>query len=96
MVVVDPLGHEHGNVLPYGVVSVGRSFSADYTVPDDLCLDGRHIELSIHRLHLLLRDLGSANGTWLRVREPMPLQFGDEVIVGTSLMRITRAYPLGG
>ena len=96
LTVLDPLGHPHSSLLPYGVVALGRSPSADFTIPNDLCLDGKHIKLSAERRHLLLCDLGSANGTWLRLREPIPLQVGDEVIVGTSLMRIVRAAAEGG
>lgn len=36
-----------------------------------------------------LHDLGSTNGTWLRIRGEAPLTDGDEVMVGTELLRVS-------
>jgi pSer/pThr/pTyr-binding forkhead associated (FHA) protein len=66
------------------VLLIGRSTSADLFF-DDITVSRRHAELARNeRGSLVLRDLGSLNGTYLnRVRvEQAILEPGDEVQIG--------------
>ena len=68
-------------------MTIGRSVICDLTL-DDTAVSGTHCEIIAKENGFLLRDLGSANGTWVagvRVREAwlepgMPLRIGRTVI----------------
>lgn len=38
-----------------------------------------------------LEDLGSTNGTFLRIKKPLRLEVGDEFLVGATLVRVEQA-----
>jgi len=68
-------------------MTIGRSVICDLTL-DDTAVSGTHCEIIAKENGFLLRDLGSANGTWVagvRVREAwlepgMPLRVGRTVL----------------
>ena len=67
--------------------------------PEDNFLSGKHATFFYRDNLLYLRDEGSHNGTFLRVREPQTLDHGDEILVGEQLLRIEtlnlrREYPM--
>ena len=72
-------------------VVIGRGKAADVAVQDDAEASSRHAVL--YRAHgvLMLRDLGSANGTWLngtRILKPEPVNDRDVVRVGRTEVRV--------
>jgi len=67
-----------------GIVSIGRSPDADIFL-DDVTVSRQHSQIE-HRMEgLVLRDLGSLNGTYVnrrRIHDEERLENGDEVQVG--------------
>lgn len=68
-------------------VSLGRDGN-DINFPDDPFISGHHAEVSLGETALVLRDLGSKNGTFVQIRGETPLQHGDYVFMGQQLLRV--------
>lgn len=60
----------------------------DILFPEDGYVSGGHCELSIRDGHVCLKDLGSSNGTFLRVRESRRVQSGSLMLMGQQLFRV--------
>ena len=72
--------------LKPGTTVVGRQ-SPDVTIaPDDGSLSRRHFSLTFKDGLVVLKDLGSANGTQVRVARPMRLRDGDRIMFGQQVM----------
>ena len=71
------------------VLTVGRE-GCDLSFPQDRFMSGRHLRLDMRPDgHLQLQDVGSLNGTFVRVTDlPQTLQKGDELLVGSTLLRL--------
>ena len=65
------LGREHG----------------DITFPGDGFVSGRHAVLRVRNDRLTVRDLGSSNGTFVRLAGPAFVEDGDQYLVGQQLLR---------
>jgi len=71
---------------------IGRE-SGDIVFTDDPFLSRRHATLRMHavaggrRRRFTLADLGSSNGTFLRIREEVRLRHGDHFRIGQQLLR---------
>lgn len=67
---------------------IGRE-GVDINFPHDVYMSGTHarIEMSDDRTFALV-DEGSRNGTYVRIREPHPLQHGDYLFLGKQLLRV--------
>lgn len=74
---------------PGPLLSIGRA-ACDLNFSRDGFVSARHAEISMAGDTAFLRDLGSANGTFLRVpsREEHPLQHGDYLLMGRELLRV--------
>lgn len=69
-------------------ISIGREGN-DVNFPDDPFISGRHAEVSIAADgRFTITDLGSKNGTFVRIGDESPLAHGDYVFVGQQLMRV--------
>lgn len=69
-------------------ISIGRE-SNDVNFPDDPFISGHHAEVSIGPDgRFTLTDLGSKNGTFVRLDNEAPLFHGDYVFVGQQLLRV--------
>jgi pSer/pThr/pTyr-binding forkhead associated (FHA) protein len=69
-------------------ISIGREGS-DVNFPDDPFISGRHAQVTIGADGLFtLTDLGSKNGTFIRITEEAPLANGDFVFIGQQLLRV--------
>jgi pSer/pThr/pTyr-binding forkhead associated (FHA) protein len=70
---------------------LGRE-SGDIVFPDDPFLSRRHASIRTSAepapRRFTLSDLGSSNGTFLRIRGEVALQHGDEIRVGQQLLRV--------
>lgn len=69
------------------VVTVGREGN-DINFPEDPFISGRHAQVSFNDAGLMLTDLGSKNGTFLRINGEAPLGHGDYVFMGQQLLRV--------
>jgi pSer/pThr/pTyr-binding forkhead associated (FHA) protein len=80
---------ETGNAfpIPEGGVHLGRE-RGDILFPEDGYVSGLHCRLSWDGQKLFLTDLGSSNGTFLRVTET-DVRSGDVLLMGQQLFRIS-------
>ncbi|HZY03242.1 MAG TPA: FHA domain-containing protein [Anaeromyxobacteraceae bacterium] len=76
---VFPLAHE--------ATTCGRQ-AGEVLFPDDLTVSPRHCVFTLRDGRVRVEDLGSASGTFLRLRAPRPVQPGDEIRVGRQLLRL--------
>jgi len=74
---------------PGPVVTIGRT-GCDLNFPTDGFISARHAELSVAGETPFLKDVGSANGIFLRVqpRSDRVLQHGDYLLLGRELLRV--------
>jgi pSer/pThr/pTyr-binding forkhead associated (FHA) protein/RNA polymerase subunit RPABC4/transcription elongation factor Spt4 len=68
-------------------VTIGRE-NNDINFPDDPFISGRHAELKLSGGMLSVTDLGSRNGTFVRVHGERVLHHGDYVFLGQQLLRV--------
>lgn len=66
---------------------IGRS-EGNILLADDPYLSPRHARISVRDGQYYLRDLGSVNGIFYKVREPMALTSGDIVLLGQQVLRV--------
>ena len=66
---------------------IGREGN-DINFPEDPFISGRHAELRLSNGVLSVTDLGSRNGTFVRVKGEQVLQHGDYVFLGQQLLRV--------
>ena len=67
---------------------IGKTDQCHLRLPNDDFASRQHARIVRSGEQMLLEDLGSANGTFLRVRRTMALEPGDEVLVGTTVLRL--------
>jgi pSer/pThr/pTyr-binding forkhead associated (FHA) protein len=72
---------------PSDVVSIGREGN-DINFPDDPFISGHHAKLSWSPSRVTLTDLGSRNGTFVRIAGEQVLRHGDYVFMGQQLLRV--------
>lgn len=65
---------------------IGRE-RGDIVFPDDGYVSGMHAMLTRRDDAVVLKDMGSSNGTYVRIREAMELRPGDFVLAGQQLFR---------
>ncbi len=68
-------------------VTIGREGN-DLDFPDDPFISGHHARLTWDGRSAILTDMGSKNGTFLRVVHEQPLGHGDYVFMGQQLLRV--------
>jgi pSer/pThr/pTyr-binding forkhead associated (FHA) protein len=80
---------ETGNAypIPEGGLHLGRE-RGDILFPEDGYVSGLHCRLSWDGQRLLLTDLGSSNGTFLRLTGETEVRTGDVLLMGQQLFRI--------
>ncbi len=66
---------------------IGREGN-DINFPEDPFISGRHAELRLDGGTLTVTDLGSRNGTFVRVNGEQTLRHGDYVFLGQQLLRV--------
>lgn len=72
---------------PSDRLTIGREGN-DVNFPEDRFISGHHAQLEVTDTGYTLTDMGSKNGTFLRLREPTPLAHGDYVFIGQQLLRV--------
>jgi pSer/pThr/pTyr-binding forkhead associated (FHA) protein/RNA polymerase subunit RPABC4/transcription elongation factor Spt4 len=68
-------------------VTLGREAN-DINFADDPFISGRHAQVRIEGGVLSVTDLGSRNGTFVRIAGEQPLRHGDYVFLGQQLLRV--------
>lgn len=78
-----------GSIFPLDrdEVVCGRT-EGDIRIPDDPTVSPRHARFVQSGGALRIEDLGSVNGTYLRIREPRRLAPGQEIRLGHQLLRL--------
>lgn len=78
-----------GEVFPLrpGENAVGRE-AGDVTFPGDRYVSARHARLVVADDGVTLTDLGSSNGTFVKVLGAVALAPGDQLLIGTQLLRL--------
>jgi pSer/pThr/pTyr-binding forkhead associated (FHA) protein len=73
--------------------TIGRQ-DGDIRFPEDVFLSPLHAKLSWEEGTLVVRDLGSRNGTWVFLEEAHRLLDGDLLLIGSQVIRFRRlGYP---
>ncbi len=67
---------------------IGRE-NCDFAYPQDSMLSARHASLSVKEGKLVLKDLSSQNGSYVRQRRDSELTPGDIFLLGRELFRFT-------
>ena len=67
---------------------IGKACECDVTILEDNFVSRCHARLFRSNGELLVQDLNSSNGTCLRIRRPIAVEPGDEIIVGKSVFRV--------
>ncbi|GAC1552576.1 MAG: hypothetical protein NVS3B10_14680 [Polyangiales bacterium] len=73
--------------IPETGVHLGRE-RGDVLFPEDGYVSGLHCRLSWESGKLLLTDLGSSNGSFLRLHEETEVKSGDVLLMGQQLFRV--------
>jgi pSer/pThr/pTyr-binding forkhead associated (FHA) protein len=73
--------------IPETGVHLGRE-RGDVLFPEDGYVSGLHCRLSWEGGRLMLTDLGSSNGSFLRLREETDIRTGDVLLMGQQLFRV--------
>jgi pSer/pThr/pTyr-binding forkhead associated (FHA) protein len=68
-------------------IVLGRE-RGDVLFPEDGYVSGSHARIAINDGQVYLSDLGSSNGTFLRIRAERPLPAGSFVLMGQQLFRV--------
>ena len=88
---------DHGlcRFLGQGTVSLGRE-GMELDFPNDRFISGRHCGLELKDGQVVLTDLSSRNGTYVRRFGETELTDGDFVFLGRQLLRVDLASAVGG
>lgn len=82
-------GGLRGGAFPLkdGDNQLGRE-TGDITFPTDGFVSGRHALLTVRQDRLMIRDIGSSNGTFVRLNAPAFVDPGEQFLIGRSLVRV--------
>jgi pSer/pThr/pTyr-binding forkhead associated (FHA) protein len=87
VVVIHRDGSEGGVYTLEGTQSDIGSREGDIVLPEDPYLSPRHARVERRGDTFVLRDLDSANGIYMRLREPAELVSGDMFLIGQQVLR---------
>ncbi len=78
-----------GEIFPLrpGENTLGRE-AGDVTFPGDRYVSARHARLVVAEGGVTVTDLGSSNGTFVKVAGAVELAAGDQLLLGTQLLRL--------
>jgi pSer/pThr/pTyr-binding forkhead associated (FHA) protein len=85
-------GGGEGDVFPLkiGENMVGRG-TGDVSFPQDGYVSSKHATITVNDGSLAVKDLGSANGTFVRINGHAPVNAGDLLLVGEQILRVDPA-----
>ena len=73
--------------VPVTGLYLGRE-RGDILFPEDGYVSGLHCQLALGNSKLTLTDVGSSNGSYVRLNGPRTVRNGDFVLLGQQLFRI--------
>jgi pSer/pThr/pTyr-binding forkhead associated (FHA) protein len=73
--------------VPESGIQLGRE-RGDVLFPEDGYVSGLHCRLTYENEKVTLTDLGSSNGSFIRLREETALEQGDILLMGQQLFRV--------
>lgn len=73
--------------LKEGENLVGRD-AGEVTFPSDRYVSARHARIDVKGGEVTLADVGSSNGTFAKLSGPAELGPGDQILVGSQLLRV--------
>ncbi len=91
--MLEILQHLRGGVtgavfrMETSVATVGREGN-NIDFPEDPFISGHHAEIRLDGPSLSIKDLGSRNGTFVRINKEQVLRHGDYVFMGQQLLRV--------
>jgi hypothetical protein len=74
--------------VPEAGLHLGRE-RGDVLFPEDGYVSGLHCRLAWENGRAMLTDLGSSNGTFIRLKEETDVRSGDVLLMGQQLFRVT-------
>jgi pSer/pThr/pTyr-binding forkhead associated (FHA) protein len=85
-------GGGSGEIFPLrdGQHLIGRE-AGDVTFPGDRYVSARHARVDVRGEAVTVADLGSSNGTFLKITAATELVAGDQLLVGAQLLRVVEA-----
>ena len=85
-------GGGDGDVFPLrsGDNTVGRG-TGDVSFPQDGYVSSKHATITVTEGQIAVKDLGSANGTFVRINGQAPVNAGDLLLVGEQILRVDPA-----
>ena len=69
---------------------IGKDSDCEVVIADDSYASRRHARLRLEDNLIFLDDLGSSNGTLLKICRPVIIEPGDEIIIGSTVLRLER------
>ena len=67
---------------------IGKAPECGLVMAQDPYVSRQHARISLVDGRLQLEDLGSANGTFLRIHRAIQLEPGDELVIGSGTLRV--------
>lgn len=88
-ILVDPDAASSAFPIEGDGIMIGRE-QGDITFPQDGYVSGKHCRVVGDDTGVYMEDLGSSNGTYMRVRSGVTLPFGSLVLIGQKLFQVER------
>ncbi len=88
-ILVDPSAASAAFPIEGEGIMIGREHG-DITFPQDGYVSGKHCRVVGDDTGVYMEDLGSSNGTYMRVRSGVTLPFGSLVLIGQKLFQVER------
>jgi pSer/pThr/pTyr-binding forkhead associated (FHA) protein len=88
-VLVDPERAVRAVPIAGNGISIGRELG-DMTFPSDGYVSGTHCKIIGDDSGVYLEDVGSSNGTYIRVRSGDTVSFGSLILIGQKLFQIEK------
>lgn len=76
-----------------GSLTIGSNPDCDIVLDEDPYVSAHHARVTPGEQGPLLADAQSTNGTFLRVTEQTPVKAGDEIRIGTTVVRVEMTGP---
>ncbi len=67
---------------------IGKDSDCEMVIADDSYVSRRHARLRREDNLIFLDDLGSSNGTLLKICRPVIIEPGDEIMIGSTVLRL--------
>jgi hypothetical protein len=80
-------GGQPGEVFDLQDETIVGRVSGDISFPHDGFMSSRHARIVRHGNTFILRDEGSRNGTFIKIKDEVELQPGDMILIGKQLFR---------